>query len=154
MGERARGRLYTYRYPVTNQNDSCIKMGSDESHFNVSLIVGDKVTGQCPQITTFEEKGAPNRLTKHYKIKHMLLIEMRCKINSRWLAVNGRYNAVNSKHNQVKTGNNKNTSFILASHLFITDKSILRQILHNIAYSAQDQKAMYQNTGHGSINAG
>ena len=26
------------------QNDSCIKMGSDKSHFNVSLIVKDKVT--------------------------------------------------------------------------------------------------------------
>ena len=24
-----------------HQNDSCIKMGSDESHFNVSLIVRD-----------------------------------------------------------------------------------------------------------------
>ena len=30
------------------QNDSCFKMGSDESHFNVSLIVRDKVTRQCP----------------------------------------------------------------------------------------------------------
>ena len=36
-----------------HQNDSCIKMGSDESHFNVSLIVRDKVTRHCPQITTF-----------------------------------------------------------------------------------------------------
>ena len=27
-----------------HQNDSCVKMGSDESHFNVSLIVRDKVT--------------------------------------------------------------------------------------------------------------
>ena len=27
-----------------HQNDSCIKMGSDESPFNVSLIVRDKVT--------------------------------------------------------------------------------------------------------------
>ena len=27
-------------------------MGSDESHSNVSLIVRDKVTGQCPQTTT------------------------------------------------------------------------------------------------------
>ena len=27
-----------------HQNDSSIKMGSDESHFNVSLIVRDKVT--------------------------------------------------------------------------------------------------------------
>ena len=35
-----------------HQNDSCIKMGSDESHFNVSLIVRDKVTRQCPQTTT------------------------------------------------------------------------------------------------------
>ena len=40
-----------------HQNDSCIKVGSDESHFNVSLIVRDKVTRQCPQTTTFEEKG-------------------------------------------------------------------------------------------------
>ena len=27
---------------------TCIKMGSDESSFNVSLIVRDKVTRQCP----------------------------------------------------------------------------------------------------------
>ena len=34
--------------------DSCIKMGSDESHFNVSLTVRDKVTiRQCPKTTTF-----------------------------------------------------------------------------------------------------
>ena len=32
-----------------HQNDSCIKMGSDESYFNVSLIVRDKVTRQSPQ---------------------------------------------------------------------------------------------------------
>ena len=44
-----------------HQNDSCIKMGSDESHFNVSLIVRDKVTRLCPQTTTFEEKGEPKR---------------------------------------------------------------------------------------------
>ena len=43
------------------QNDFCIKMGSDESHFNVSLIVRDKVTRQCPQTTIFEEKGEPKR---------------------------------------------------------------------------------------------
>ena len=36
-------------------------MGSDESHFNVSLIVWDKVTRQCPQTTTVEEKGEPKR---------------------------------------------------------------------------------------------
>ena len=31
-----------------HQNDSSIKIGSDESYFNVSLIVRDKVTRQCP----------------------------------------------------------------------------------------------------------
>ena len=30
-----RGILYTYRY-CHHQNDFCIKVGSDESHFNVS----------------------------------------------------------------------------------------------------------------------
>ena len=45
-----------------HQNDSCIMMGSDESHFNVSLIVRDKVTRQCPQTTTFEEKGESKRI--------------------------------------------------------------------------------------------
>ena len=44
-----------------DHNDFCIKMGSDESHFNVSLIVRDKVTRQCPETTTFEEKGEPKR---------------------------------------------------------------------------------------------
>ena len=34
-----------------HQNDSCIKMGSDESHLSVSLIARDKVTRQCPQAT-------------------------------------------------------------------------------------------------------
>ena len=37
-------------------------MGSDESHFNVSLIVRDKVTRQCPQTTTFKEKGELKRI--------------------------------------------------------------------------------------------
>ena len=51
-----------------HQNDSCAKVGSDESHFNVSVEVMDKVTRQmdkvtrqCPQTTTFEEKGEPKR---------------------------------------------------------------------------------------------
>ena len=45
-----------------HQNDSCIKMGSDQNHFNVSLIVRDKVTRQCPETTTFEEKGDPKQI--------------------------------------------------------------------------------------------
>ena len=31
-------------YTSHHENDSCIKMGSDERHFNVSLIVRHKVT--------------------------------------------------------------------------------------------------------------
>ena len=37
-GGGGKGRVYTYRYTVTTRM-ACIKMGSDESHFNVSLIV-------------------------------------------------------------------------------------------------------------------
>ena len=39
-----------------HQNDSCIDKSSDESYFNVSLIVKDKVTRLCPQTTTFLKK--------------------------------------------------------------------------------------------------
>ena len=45
-----------------HQNDFCIKVGSDESHFNVSLIVRGKFTRQCPQTTTFEKKGEPKQI--------------------------------------------------------------------------------------------
>ena len=44
-----------------HQNDFCIKMGSDESHFNVLLIVRDKVTRPCPQTTSSEEKEEPKQ---------------------------------------------------------------------------------------------
>ena len=65
MGERrygggGRGRVCTYRYTITTRM-TCMKMGSDESRFNVSLIVRDNVTRPCPQTTTFDEKGEPKR---------------------------------------------------------------------------------------------
>ena len=60
-GEGGRKIIYLSLH-CHHQNDSCIKMGSDESHFNVSLIVRDKVTRQCPQTTIFEEKGEPMRI--------------------------------------------------------------------------------------------
>ena len=45
-----------------HQNDSCIKVGSDETHFNVSLIVRDKVTrAVSTNHNPFEEKGEPKR---------------------------------------------------------------------------------------------
>ena len=57
-GRVGRGRLYPYRYTVTTRMTPAlmIKMGSDESHFNVSKIVRDKVTRQCPQTTTSERE--------------------------------------------------------------------------------------------------
>ena len=46
-----------------HQNDSCIKMGSDESHFNVSIEVIDKVTVKTVSTNhnLFDEKGEPKR---------------------------------------------------------------------------------------------
>ena len=52
--------LYLYYH---HQNVSCIKMGSDESHFNVSLIVRDKVTRQCPQTVSYTHLTLPTRST-------------------------------------------------------------------------------------------
>ena len=40
---------------------TCIMMGSDESHFYVSVTVRDKDTRQCPRTTTFEQKVEPKR---------------------------------------------------------------------------------------------
>ena len=56
-GGGRRGRLLYLSLHCYHQDDSCIKMGSDESHFNVSLIVRDKVRRQCPQTTILEVKG-------------------------------------------------------------------------------------------------
>ena len=65
--------IYTCRYTVITRMTPAL---SDESHFNVSLIVRDKVTRQCSQTTTSEEKrraevrllisltARPNRLAK------------------------------------------------------------------------------------------
>ena len=53
MGERGREKIDFFIYlslHCHHQNDSCIKTGNNESHFNVSLIVRDKVTRQCPKL--------------------------------------------------------------------------------------------------------
>ena len=49
-----------------HQNDSCIKMGSDESRFNVSLNVRDRVTRQCPHCDGATQKWRyhPSRLPR------------------------------------------------------------------------------------------
>ena len=40
--------------------DSCIKMGSDESYFNISLILRDRATRQCPQPEHLKRKESRN----------------------------------------------------------------------------------------------
>ena len=57
-----RGRALYLSLHCHHQNDSCIKVGSDESHFNVSVIVRDKVTSQCPEATIFVGNGEPKRI--------------------------------------------------------------------------------------------
>ena len=55
-GGGGRGRLYTYRYTVATRMTPALKMGSGESHFNVSLIVRDKAPRRSPQTTTFLQR--------------------------------------------------------------------------------------------------
>ena len=53
---------YVYRYTVTTRMTPALKMGSDESHFHVSLTaVRDKVTRLSTNHNLFEEKGEPKR---------------------------------------------------------------------------------------------
>ena len=57
-----RGRLYTYRYIVTTSIILALRWAAMGAILNVSLIVKDKVTNQCPQTITFEDKGEPKRI--------------------------------------------------------------------------------------------
>ena len=53
--------IYTYRYRH-HQNDFCIKMGSDESDFNVSVgSDGQSHRTVSTNHNLFEEKGEPKR---------------------------------------------------------------------------------------------
>ena len=47
---------------MQDPKDFGIQMGSDESHFSVSLIVRDIFTRHRPQIKSFEEKEEPKRI--------------------------------------------------------------------------------------------
>ena len=70
-GGGGRGRLYL-TLCCHHQNDFSIKMGSDESQSNVSLMVRGKVTRQCSQTTTSEERGDSGR----YGTKVLLLTSL------------------------------------------------------------------------------
>jgi len=62
-GVREEGDYIYLSLHCLHQNDSCIKMGSNESHFNVLFIVRDKVTSQGPQTITFlKRKESQNRI--------------------------------------------------------------------------------------------
>ena len=52
---------YIHHYTITTRTTPALRWASYESYFNVSLIMRVKVTRQCPQTTTFEEKGEPKR---------------------------------------------------------------------------------------------
>ena len=58
VGGRGEREIIYLSLHCHHQNDFCIKTGSDESHFNVSIIVRDKVTRQCPQTSTFRYSTA------------------------------------------------------------------------------------------------
>ena len=68
-----------------HQNYSCIKMGSDESHFNVALIVRDKATRQCPHNHNFGRErraGADsNRVPSAYQPNALPLGQTGSRIN-------------------------------------------------------------------------
>ena len=55
--------LYTYHYTVTTGMTSALRWAAMRAilMFHNSLILRDKVTTQCPQTATFEEKGEPKR---------------------------------------------------------------------------------------------
>ena len=62
--EVGRGRLYTYRYTVTTRMTSALRWAAMRAilMFHNCDCVRDKVTRQCPQTTTFEEKGEPKQI--------------------------------------------------------------------------------------------
>ena len=60
-GGVGRGRVYTYRYTVTTRM-TCIKMGSDESHFHVSFdCEGQSHKTVSTNHNLFKEKGEQKR---------------------------------------------------------------------------------------------
>ena len=80
-GGGGRGRLYTYRYTVTTR----IKMGSDESHFNVSVgSEGQSHRTVSTNHNLFDEKGDPKR----YRTEVLPLTSLKPVLN--WANVSSR----------------------------------------------------------------
>ena len=53
--------IYTYRYTVTTRMTSALRWAAMRAILMFQWEVMDKVTRQCPQTTTFEEKREPKR---------------------------------------------------------------------------------------------
>ena len=56
------GRIYTYGYTVTTRMTPALRLAAMRAIFQCFIIVRDIVTRQCPQTTTFEEKGEPKQI--------------------------------------------------------------------------------------------
>ena len=59
---RVRGRFIYLSLHCHHQNISCIKMGSDEIHFNVSLTVRNSHKRVSTDHNFHEEKGEPKQI--------------------------------------------------------------------------------------------
>ena len=80
-GGGGRGRLYTYRYTLTTR----IKMGSDESHFNVSVgSEGQSHRTVSTNQNLFDKKGEPKR----YRTEVLPLANLKPVLN--WANVSSR----------------------------------------------------------------
>ena len=52
-GGGGRGRLYNYRYTATTRMTSALRRAGMRAILMFQQVVMDRVTGQCPQTTTF-----------------------------------------------------------------------------------------------------
>ena len=75
-----------------HQNDSCIKLGSDESHFNVLLIERDKITRERPQTTTRAEAES-NRGPSSYQPNALPLGQTGSRANETRLGIINKHDA-------------------------------------------------------------
>ena len=60
-------------------------MGSDESQFNVSLSLRDKVTRRCPQTATFELKRAEAESNRGPSVYHLTLNRLAKPASKFWI---------------------------------------------------------------------
>ena len=61
-GGGGRGRLYTYRYTVTTRMTSALRWAAMKAILMLHSLWGTKSLRQCPQTTTFQEKGEEKRI--------------------------------------------------------------------------------------------